>query len=541
MRTSFVRPTLLLLLISLPVFVHAQLVIIDSVGINQTNPNPGNYLSASYERYKLVLPNNYDPRVPPPLVIGGHSLGATYEDFFNYAMDDTALSWGWMCLAINGEPGRADGAGYTHWFSERVFRIMDHVLDTVAINTPFNPDSIYFIGGSMGAAAGMQYHHYHLDPNGYMLAGTASGSGIIDLLRRAREQIMYDHYLMNTSMHIEFGPADTVSGPENMNWNYKFNSAVVFWDTTNSRHYNLSWLPTYLAAGIQEHHDTAATDLIALYGRYMFAETLATEPGVQHGFPNLNADTTMHWLLAHGRTFRHPTFQNVATDSMRRCYDIEFTGQRVDTNIIRACATFDSVFTDNQWYLTHPRLTMMRNASSMILHRQLAPGMTYDSIQVTNTDTAAVDLVIEYPNISNASFIASIVPSTYPNNVVLENGGASWHIPQIPRGGSFVGRLGVTYSARDPKGLPEGYTMSIFPNPFNGVATIRFGVPQNTPLDLTVYDVTGRVVKQFPRKFARSQTSVFFSLPSNGLASGSYFIQGKAGNTALHQRITILK
>ena len=533
------RLAILLTTLSITVVVSAQTVINGSVHITQTLPDSVNYqLGQSSEQFTLVVPDGYNPLNPPALLIGGHSLGAGRSDF-PQPFIDTASAWGWMCLSIDGVPLRTDGSGYTHWFSHRVINNLDRVLDTIATMFPFNPDSIYFAGGSMGAAAGMQYHHYHLDPNGYMLAGTASGSGILDLLRRVREQLAAGARI-NGSMHIEFGPADTVP-TACVNYKYKFNSAVVTWDTTNSRHYNLSWLPVYFSAGIQEPHDTVAVDLLNIYGSHMRAETLATQPGASHGWPNLNADTTMHWLRRWGKTYRHPTFQNVASDSARRCYDIEFLQQRNDTCVSRAFAYFDSMLVGNTWYLTNPRLTLMRNASKLRLYRFIPNSAMRDTLTVANLDTASDTLYIRYPaNVLPGSWLFTLIPPRVGSHWDSQN--HEYFIPAISRDSNLTiyGVYQVDQVAME-NALPEGYTMSVFPNPFNGMATIRFNLPRGSAMDLSMYDVSGRLVKEFPRKSARSQSSVYFSLPSEGLASGSYFLQGRAGSKTLLHRVTVLK
>ncbi|MDK9701442.1 MAG: hypothetical protein OEM52_15005, partial [bacterium] len=279
------------------------------------------------EEYYLTLHDDYSPLFPPPILIGCHSYGSNYTEFSGTVFEEKADTLGWMTLAISGVPSTE--RGFVHWWSKRVQQQLDIVLDSIMSRYPFDIDNMYIIGGSMGGAAGMQYNNNHLDPTGYMVRATAGGSGIIDLARRKREQGS------NVSMMWEFGGVvDSVS--DYVNFEYKRNSGVVFWDTTNSLHYNMMWMPLYQSSGVLEPHYIHDTDLVDLFGAQMRSYRVDSTTGASHGWVNLHPDTTMNWFLNQPALNRHPTLQNIAADEPRRCYDIEFLSLYSDTNMARA-------------------------------------------------------------------------------------------------------------------------------------------------------------------------------------------------------------
>jgi len=84
-----------------------------------------------------------------------------------------------------------------------------------------------------------------------------------------------------------------------------------------------------------------------------------------------------------------------------------------------------------------------------------------------------------------------------------------------------------------------------YPNPFNPVTTIDYSISQKTPVDLTIYDVTGRRVrslvreKQFPGGY-----SVTWDGRNDGgrpVATGVYFYRLIAGRNINVKKMVILR
>ncbi|MCX7835717.1 MAG: T9SS type A sorting domain-containing protein [bacterium] len=511
MKKQFILQMLFLLYFITP--SYSQTVIVDSIRL------PSNY----YEMYWLQIPRNYSPLNPPPLLIGCHQYSGTCFEFNGTGFPAVANERGWLALAITGVPPGYNG--YTHWWSKRVQQQLDLVLDTVFRAYPFDLQRIYIVGGSMGGAAGMQYHHNHLDPNGYMVAATAGGSGIIDLARRAREQGI------NYSMRYEFGPLDSLPG---INFQYKRNSAVVFWDTTNSLHYNLKWLPTRMSAGVLEPHYIHAMDLDTLYGDQMMRYEVLPAPGGNHGWINLQPDTTVEWLSQQPPVIRYPTFQNIAVDEPRRCYDVEVIAMRSDTNMARAILTADSIWINGRYDLINHSLSILRNIQDVKLH--IRNDLPEYNINLRNYDTASVGLSIFLPH-SVGQPVISITP---PLNHVFYTQTRILRINNIPS--NYSGLIQLQFPASNVSSYIQSFLNSfqLFPNPSNNQTTIQFELKSPAVVQLNVYDMLGRKVESIAKQnYMTGQHQISFN--HLNISSGTYFIVGRIDQEVIKKSFTILK
>ncbi len=83
------------------------------------------------------------------------------------------------------------------------------------------------------------------------------------------------------------------------------------------------------------------------------------------------------------------------------------------------------------------------------------------------------------------------------------------------------------------------------PNPFNPATTIRFTIPDEGRVDLTVYDVSGRLVKRllsgtFP---AGEKSAAWNGTDSNGnpVAAGVYFCRLEADGKQMHRKMVLVR
>lgn len=82
--------------------------------------------------------------------------------------------------------------------------------------------------------------------------------------------------------------------------------------------------------------------------------------------------------------------------------------------------------------------------------------------------------------------------------------------------------------------------VSVFPNPFNSVTTVSFTLSHASNANLTVYDVSGRVVQTLIRgRLEAGEHHVMFA--PQALASGIYFVQVSAGGLLRVQKMVLLK
>ena len=89
--------------------------------------------------------------------------------------------------------------------------------------------------------------------------------------------------------------------------------------------------------------------------------------------------------------------------------------------------------------------------------------------------------------------------------------------------------------------IPEDYNISsIYPNPFNPVTSITYGLPENTDIQVTVYDIGGTQIATLVSTF---QTAGYHTLSWNASSypSGVYLIRMVSGNFAQTQKVVLVK
>jgi len=82
--------------------------------------------------------------------------------------------------------------------------------------------------------------------------------------------------------------------------------------------------------------------------------------------------------------------------------------------------------------------------------------------------------------------------------------------------------------------------MQNYPNPFNNTTTIRYAVPEETDIQLEIFDISGRLVETL---ISQLHQPGFYDLKWSGrqAASGIYFIKLEAAKTVLTQKMILLK
>jgi hypothetical protein len=83
-----------------------------------------------------------------------------------------------------------------------------------------------------------------------------------------------------------------------------------------------------------------------------------------------------------------------------------------------------------------------------------------------------------------------------------------------------------------------------YPNPFRGATTVKYDIPEQMSVRLSVFDVLGRRVATLVRgERSAGQYTVSWSPGEDGssLASGIYFVRLKAGDAVQSRRITFVR
>ena len=100
--------------------------------------------------------------------------------------------------------------------------------------------------------------------------------------------------------------------------------------------------------------------------------------------------------------------------------------------------------------------------------------------------------------------------------------------------------FGVT-SSEAHDNMPTVYTLdAAYPNPFNPVTTLRYGLPENSQVQLEVYNLIGQHVATLVNEFQEAGYHQV-NFDARNLASGIYLYRLKAGDFIQHRRITLVK
>ncbi len=93
--------------------------------------------------------------------------------------------------------------------------------------------------------------------------------------------------------------------------------------------------------------------------------------------------------------------------------------------------------------------------------------------------------------------------------------------------------------------LPARFEVGhVYPNPFNSETTLSFTVRAAGSLTLMLYDLRGRVVRDWSGHFEAGRNSLTWDgrdQDGNALASGVYIASARQGGSAIARKITLLK
>jgi len=93
----------------------------------------------------------------------------------------------------------------------------------------------------------------------------------------------------------------------------------------------------------------------------------------------------------------------------------------------------------------------------------------------------------------------------------------------------------------ETNGMPSDYNLEQnYPNPFNPSTTIKFSIPENSIVELTVYNQLGEFIQMLVNE-EKSAGSYEITFNAQDLSSGVYFYQIKANNFVSTKKLVLLK
>ncbi len=106
---------------------------------------------------------------------------------------------------------------------------------------------------------------------------------------------------------------------------------------------------------------------------------------------------------------------------------------------------------------------------------------------------------------------------------------------------NFVKDPLIPLSTSDTNTIPKSFKVGpAFPNPFNPVTTIKFTLPNESPVKIHVFDTTGRLIDKINLGEFQSGTHSH-KINGSNWSSGIYIIQVEANSETLSQRVSLVK
>ncbi|HPS64924.1 MAG TPA: T9SS type A sorting domain-containing protein [Ignavibacteria bacterium] len=104
----------------------------------------------------------------------------------------------------------------------------------------------------------------------------------------------------------------------------------------------------------------------------------------------------------------------------------------------------------------------------------------------------------------------------------------------------FTSTGGATFIGNTGSEIPTGYTLEQnYPNPFNSQTMISYSVPKRSHIQLKIYNVIGKEIKEIENRM-KEAGNYSFVLDASELTSGIYFIRLSSGNDFNQTRKMIL-
>jgi hypothetical protein len=116
-----------------------------------------------------------------------------------------------------------------------------------------------------------------------------------------------------------------------------------------------------------------------------------------------------------------------------------------------------------------------------------------------------------------------------------ERGGLAWY------GGSAGGHAIVVLS--DGYSLPSEVALhNAYPNPFNPVTMIEYDLPSDLFVNLSIYDIRGRLVAELVNELQVGAVDSYKVIwNADAQSSGVYFVRLTAGDAVENQKIMLIK
>ena len=154
--------------------------------------------------------------------------------------------------------------------------------------------------------------------------------------------------------------------------------------------------------------------------------------------------------------------------------------------------------------------------------------------RITNIDTLGA--ISFYDQVADSTFF--LTDSTEYRFEPLDPAENSNNEPRFTAG---IGRIVTSIDENRDSEMPANFEVSeVYPNPFNPSTTLEFTLPEATPVQIAVYNISGQKVQQLAnRNFAGGSHRVHWE--ASGMASGLYFIRMSTPERIVTRKALLVK
>ncbi len=93
--------------------------------------------------------------------------------------------------------------------------------------------------------------------------------------------------------------------------------------------------------------------------------------------------------------------------------------------------------------------------------------------------------------------------------------------------------------------IPESFNVAVYPNPFNDNITIKLWLSKSEDVEISVYTIQGRLVKNIYKGKQKANFKKYFWNSTNQdltkVSSGLYIIRVKSGNFFLSKKVILIR
>jgi hypothetical protein len=160
----------------------------------------------------------------------------------------------------------------------------------------------------------------------------------------------------------------------------------------------------------------------------------------------------------------------------------------------------------------------------------LPGGGSYDALRIREEVTVSGITSVSYSFVtrSGAQVNLPAVLSNPPTSGTIDVESTSYN-------------LAIISSVEQIDAMPQEYNLSQnYPNPFNPTTNIEYSIPQESFVELKVYDILGNEVAELVNE-VQSAGTYRADFNGEGLASGLYIARIKAGNFTQSIKMSLLK